>query len=306
MPINVPDNLPAIEVLKEENIFIIQQSRALHQDIRAMRIALLNIMPVKQTTETHILRLLSNTPLQIEMDLIYPKTHKPKNTPVEYLRTFYKTFDEIRKYKYDGIIITGAPVELLNFEEVDYWDELKEIMDWSVHNVTSSLFICWAAQAGLYHFFGIPKYPLDKKMFGVFTHKVNNRKLPIVRGFDDNFLAPHSRHTEIRINDIKKIKELEVVSESDEAGVYIVERKDGRQIFITGHSEYDPYTLKAEYERDLKKGLEIQVPANYFLNDDINSNPVVRWRSHANLLFTNWLNYYVYQNTPYNINDIKF
>ncbi len=305
MPINVPDNLPAIEVLKEENIFIIQQSRALHQDIRAMRIALLNIMPVKQTTETHILRLLSNTPLQIEMDLIYPKTHKPKNTPVEYLRTFYKTFDEIRKYKYDGIIITGAPVEHLDFEEVDYWDELKQIMDWSVHNVTSSLFICWAAQAGLYHFFGIPKYPLDKKMFGVFNHKVNNRKVPLVRGFDDTFLAPHSRHTEIRASDIKKIKKLEIVTESDEAGVYIVARKDGRQIFITGHSEYDPYTLKAEYERDLKKGLDIQVPANYFLNDDTSSNPVVRWRSHANLLFTNWLNYYVYQKTPYNINNIK-
>ncbi len=305
MPINVPDNLPAIEILKEENIFIIQQSRALHQDIRAMRIALLNIMPVKQTTETHILRLLSNTPLQIEMDLIYPKTHKPKNTPVEYLRTFYKTFDEIRKYKYDGIIITGAPVEHLDFEEVDYWDELKQIMDWSVHNVTSSLFICWAAQAGLYHFFGIPKYPLDKKMFGVFNHKVNNRKVPLVRGFDDTFLAPHSRHTEIRASDIKKIKKLEIVTESDEAGVYIVARKDGRQIFITGHSEYDPYTLKAEYERDLKKGLDIQVPANYFLNDDTSSNPVVKWRSHANLLFTNWLNYYVYQKTPYNINDIE-
>ncbi len=305
MPINVPDNLPTIEILKEESIFIIQQSRALHQDIRAMRIALLNIMPVKQTTETHILRLLSNTPLQIEMDLIYPKTHKPKNTPVEYLQTFYKTFDEVRNYKYDGIIITGAPVELLDFEEVDYWDELKEIMDWSYHNVTSALFICWAAQAGLYHFFGIPKYPIGKKMFGVFSHKVNNGKLPLVRGFDDTFLAPHSRHTEIRAGDIKKISELELVSESDEAGVYIVARKDGRQIFITGHSEYDPYTLKQEYERDLKKGMDIQAPANYFLNNDINSVPVVRWRSHANLLFTNWLNYYVYQKTPYNLDDIR-
>ncbi|UCH13804.1 MAG: homoserine O-succinyltransferase [Bacteroidales bacterium] len=305
MPINVPDSLPAIEILKEERIFIIQESKALHQDIRAMRIALLNIMPVKQTTETHILRLLSNTPLQIEMDLIYPKTHKPKNTPVEYLQTFYKTFDEIIYDKYDGMIITGAPVELLDFEEVDYWYELKEIMDWTFHNVTSSLFICWAAQAGLYHFFDIPKYSLNKKMFGVFKHKVNNRKLPLVRGFDDTFLAPHSRHTEIRAADINKIKELEIVSESDEAGVYIVAAKDGKQIFITGHSEYDPYTLKEEYERDIKKGINIQMPENYFMNDDINSIPVVRWRSHANLLFTNWLNYYVYQKTPYNLNDIK-
>ena len=304
MPINVPDKLPAIEVLKEEKIFVIQQSTALRQDIRAMRIALLNIMPVKQTTETHILRLLSNTPLQIEVDLVYPKTHQSKNTPVEHLRAFYRTFDEISKNKYDGMIITGAPVELLNFEEVDYWNEMKTIMDWTVNNVTSTLFICWAAQAGLYHFFNIPKYPLEEKMFGVFNHKVKDRKLPLVRGFDDTFLAPHARHTEIKLADVEKIKELDVVSDSDEAGVYIVARKDGRQIFITGHSEYDPNTLKEEYERDIEKGMKISIPKNYFLNDEISSTPIVRWRSHANLLFTNWLNYYVYQMTPYNINDI--
>jgi homoserine O-succinyltransferase len=304
MPINVPDKLPAIEILNQERIFVMKQTTALHQDIRAMRIALLNIMPVKQTTETHILRLLSNTPLQIEVDLVYPKTHRSKNTPVNHLRAFYKTFDEISKSKYDGMIITGAPVERLNFEEVDYWKEMKEIMDWTVHNVTSTLFICWAAQAGLYHFFNIHKYPLNEKMFGVFNHKVLDRKIPLVRGFDDTFLAPHARHTEIRLADVEKVKKLEVVSVSDEAGVYIVARKDGRQVFVTGHSEYDPNTLKEEYERDIKKGMDVHVPKNYFENDEINSIPVVKWRSHANLLFTNWLNYYVYQTTPYNINDI--
>lgn len=304
MPINVPDKLPAIEILNQERIFVMKQTTALHQDIRAMRIALLNIMPVKQTTETHILRLLSNTPLQIEVDLVYPKTHKSKNTPVEHLRAFYKTFDEICKNKYDGMIITGAPVELLNFEEVDYWNEMKEIMDWTIHNVTSTLYICWAAQAGLYHFFNIPKYSLKEKMFGVFSHKVMDRKIPLVRGFDDTFLAPHARHTEIRLADVEKVFKLEVVSVSDEAGVYIVERKDGRQVFVTGHSEYDPDTLKEEYERDIKKGMDVPIPKNYFENDKFNSIPVVKWRSHANLLFTNWLNYYVYQTTPYNINDI--
>ncbi len=305
MPINIPDNLPAAAVLRNENIFVMDETRAIHQDIRPQKIVILNIMPVKSTTETHILRLLSNTPLQIEIDLIYPKTHVPKNTPIEYLKTFYKTLDEIKSQKYDGMIITGAPVELINFEEVDYWEEMKEIMNWTTHNVTSTLFICWAAQAGLYHFYGIPKYELPKKMFGVFNHTVNNRKIPLMRGFDDLFPAPHSRYTEIRREDIIKVKELEIISESNEAGVYIVASMDGKRIFITGHSEYDPYTLKNEYERDLNKGLDIEIPRNYFPDDDPLKPPLVKWRSHANLLFTNWLNYYVYQVTPFDITQIK-
>jgi homoserine O-succinyltransferase/O-acetyltransferase len=305
MPINVPDKLPAIDILKKEHIFIMKQSRAKQQDIRPLKILLLNIMPLKISTETNILRLLSNTPLQLEIDLMHPREYTSKNTPAEHLKTFYKTFDQIKKNKYDGFIITGAPVEHLEFEEVLYWDELKEIMDWSEHNVTSTLYICWAAQAGLYYHYGIPKYGLKNKMFGVFRHSVNDRKYPIVRGFDDNYLAPHSRHTEIKKKDLNKINDLVIVSESKEAGVYIVASKSSKKIFVTGHSEYDINTLKDEYERDLKKGLEISVPKNYFPEDDPTNDPLVNWRSHANLLFTNWLNYYVYQETPYNIEQIQ-
>jgi homoserine O-succinyltransferase len=305
MPINIPDNLPAASILKDENIFVMNETRAIHQDIRPLRILILNIMPIKQTTETHILRLLSNTPLQIEIDLMYPKTHKPKNTPIEHLRTFYKTFDAVCKNNYDGMIITGAPVEHIAFEEVAYWSELQEIMDWSTHHVTSTMFICWAAQAGLYHFYGIRKYMLPKKLSGVFYHTVNNRKIPLVRGFDDRYLAPHSRYTEVRSEDIVRINELEMISESGTAGVYIVSSKDGKRVFVTGHSEYDPDTLKEEYIRDLNKGLDIHIPENYFPDDDPSKPPMVKWRSHANLLYTNWLNYYVYQVTPFDLKEIR-
>jgi len=305
MPINIPDNLPAAKVLKEEKVFVMNETRAIHQDIRPQRIVIMNIMPVKTTTETHILRLLSNTPLQVEIDLIHPVTHVSKNTPTDHLETFYKTPDEVRSKKYDGMIITGAPVEQIDFEAVDYWEEMKEIMDWTTHNVTSTLFICWGAQAGLYHFYGIPKYPMDNKLFGVFDHTVNDRKIPLVRGFDDVFPAPHSRYTEVRKSDIIQSEELEIISESREAGIYIVGTKDGKQLFVTGHSEYDPDTLKNEYERDIGKGLSTDVPRNYFPNNDPSSQPLVRWRSHANLLFTNWLNYYVYQETPFDLQQIK-
>ncbi len=305
MPLNIPDRLPAVEILQEENIFVMRETAAIHQDIRPLRIVILNLMPVKTTTETHILRLLSNSPLQVEVTLLHTSDHMSKHTSIEHLKSFYKTFRQIRNQKFDGMIITGAPIEHLEFEQVDYWEELKEIMDWVEHHVTSTMFICWGAQAGLYHYYNIPKYPLSKKMFGVFTHQVNNPKIPLVRGFDEEFLAPHSRHTEVRRNDIEKIPDLEIICESTEAGVYMVKNKRGRQIFITGHSEYDPETLKEEYERDLKKGLSIEIPVNYFPNDDPSKPPMVRWKSHANLLYYNWLNYYVYQITPYNINEIE-
>lgn len=304
MPLNIPDKLPAVEILQEENIFVMRETTAIHQDIRPLRIVILNLMPVKTTTETHILRLLSNSPLQVEVTLLHTHDHVSKNTSIEHLKSFYKTFKQIRNLKYDGMIITGAPIEHLEFEEVDYWEELKEIMDWTQHHVTSTMFICWGAQAGLYHFYKIPKYPLPKKMFGVFTHTVNNPWIPLIRGFDEEFLAPHSRHTEIRRKDIEKIRDLEIVSESPEAGIYIVKTKGGRQIFVTGHSEYDPDTLKEEYVRDLHKGLPIEIPKNYFPDNDPSRPPMARWKSHANLLYYNWLNYYVYQITPYNINDI--
>ncbi len=304
MPINVPDNLPAIDILRYENVFVMSNTNAVKQDIRAQKILIMNIMPLKVSTEVHLLRLLANTPLQIEIDLLHPKSHKPKNTPIKHMKAFYKTFDEIKDNKYDGMVITGAPVEHIPFESVTYWKELQEIMNWTKTNVTSTLFICWASQAALYHFYGINKYKLDKKMFGLFEHKIYNRKIPIVRGFDDVFFAPHSRYTEIRANDILKIKELEIISVSNEAGVYIVASKDGRQVFVTGHSEYDPNTLKEEYERDIKKGLNIEIPKNYFPDDNPDNKPMVKWRSHANLLFTNWINYYVYQKTPYVINEI--
>jgi homoserine O-succinyltransferase len=304
MPLNIPDKLPAVEVLEKENIFVMNESRAVHQDIRPLRMVLLNLMPLKIKTETHLLRLLSNSPLQVEVVFLHTVNHTSKNTPIEHLKTFYKTFEEIKDKKFDGMIITGAPVEQLDFEEVDYWSELQKIMDWSKSHVTSTMFICWGAQAGLYHFYKIPKYSLNKKMFGVFDHKLNNTKIPLIRGFDEVFHAPHSRYTEIRRSDIVKFKDLVIVSESDEAGVYIVMAKSGRQIYVTGHSEYDPSTLKEEYERDKSKGMDIEVPKNYFPDNDPKNTPRVRWKSHANLLFTNWLNYYVYQATPYNLEEI--
>lgn len=301
MPINVPDKLPATDVLTKEGIFVMNESQAVHQDIRPLRLAILNLMPLKIATEIQLLRLLSNTPLQVEIQLLKTRSYTPKNTSQEHLTTFYKTLGEIEDERHDGLIITGAPVEHIDFEEVEYWDEMKEIMDWAVANATSTLYICWAAQAALYYYFNVPKHPLPRKMFGVFPHTVNNRTLPIVRGFDDTFYAPHSRHTEIRRADVEPVEELEIVSESEQAGVYIVISKDGRQVFVTGHSEYDPHTLKDEYLRDKGKGLKIDLPENYFAENDPDSEPLVRWRSHSFLLFSNWLNYYVYQETPYDL-----
>jgi homoserine O-succinyltransferase len=256
-------------------------------------------MPVKITTETQILRLLSNTPLQVEITLIYTKMHLSKNTPKEHLDAFYKTFNDISIHKYDGMIITGAPIEHLEFEEVDYWEEMVRIMKWADLHVTSTMFICWASQAGLYHHYGIPKYMMEEKMFGVFRHKIYNRTNLLTRGFDDEFLAPHSRYTEVRKEDIVKVKDLEILADSDEAGIYLVASRDLKRIFVTGHSEYDPLTLKSEYDRDIAKGLDIKIPKNYFRNDDPKQMPMVKWRSHASLLFSNWLNYCVYQVTPY-------
>lgn len=304
MPVKISDNLPATEILTNENIFVMTESRALSQDIRALRIGILNLMPKKIITEIQILRLLGNSPLQVDIVLLHPKSHNSKNTSQEHLTTFYKTFDKIKDKKLDGLIITGAPVEHLDFDEVDYWEELKEIMDWSLSNVTSTFHICWGAQAGLFHHYNIDKYPLPKKMFGVFEHTINKLNIKLLRGFNDYFYVPHSRHTEVRKNDIENVPELEILSESEESGVYIIASKDGRQIFVTGHSEYDPLTLKTEYDRDMAAGKEIQVPKNYFPDDDPSRYPKVIWRSHANLLFSNWLNYYVYQETPYDITTI--
>lgn len=305
MPLNLPDRLPAIEILKEENIFVIDNSRATQQDIRPLRIVVLNLMPLKITTETDIVRLLSNTPLQLEISFMKIKSHTSKNTPIEHMKTFYTDFDEMRSEKYDGLIITGAPVEQMDFEEVSYWSEITEIFDWSRTHVTSTFYICWAAQAGLYHHYGVPKYPLEKKMFGVFEHRPLDQLHSIFRGFDDVFYAPHSRHTEVRKEDITNIPELTLLSESDEAGVYMVMGRSGREFFVTGHSEYSPLTLDMEYRRDVEKGLPINLPKNYYVDDDPDKGPVVRWRGHANLLFSNWLNYFVYQETPFNIEDIK-
>jgi homoserine O-succinyltransferase len=299
MPLNISDNLPAVKILENENIFVMKETRAVHQDIRPLQILIFNLMPVKITTETQILRLLSNTPLQVEITLIYTKMHLSKNTPWEHLDAFYKTFDDISVHKYDGLIITGAPIEHLEFEQVDYWEEMVRLMDWAEHHVTSTMFICWASQAGLYHHYGIQKYMMKEKMFGVFRHKIYNRTNLLTRGFDDEFLAPHSRYTEVRKKDIEKVKELEILADSEEAGIYLVATRDLRKIFVTGHSEYDPLTLKSEYDRDIAKGLDIKIPKNYFLNDDPRQTPMVRWRSHASLLFSNWLNYCVYQVTPY-------
>lgn len=305
MPVRVPVSLPAVEALREENIFVIDEQRASSQDIRPLRIAILNLMPLKIMTETDLLRLISNTPLQVELDFIDTDSHVSKNTPREHIETFYKTFDEVRHNNYDGLIITGAPVEKVDFESVDYWDELTQIFDWAKKHVTSTLYICWAALAGLYHHYGIPKYVLDRKISGVFKHRIDDELNPIFRGFDDVFYVPHSRFSEVRREDIEKVKELKIIAESDESGIYMVMARGGREFFITGHSEYSPYTLDFEYQRDLEKGMNPSIPANYYLDDNPANPPIVRWRSHANLLFTNWLNYFVYQETPYDIRDIK-
>ncbi|MGI6537150.1 MAG: homoserine O-acetyltransferase MetA [Caldicoprobacterales bacterium] len=306
MPVNIPDDLPAKQILESENIFVMTEKRATTQDIRPLKICILNLMPTKVVTETQLLRLIGNTPLQVDVVLLHPKSHVSKNTSQEHLLAFYRTFSDVKNETFDGMIITGAPVETLPFEEVDYWDELKEIMDWKLHNVTSTLHICWGAQAGLYHHYGIPKYPLEKKLFGVYPHKVTRKNVKLLRGFDDVFYVPHSRYTEVRRQDIEKHPELEILVDSSEAGIYIVSSKDGRQLFITGHSEYDAETLMLEYERDFKKGLGTALPENYFPNNDPSRPPMVTWRAHANLLFANWLNYYVYQETPYDLSQIRF
>lgn len=305
MPIKIPDQLPAAEILNRENIFVMYESRAYHQDIRPLNIVILNLMPNKIATETQLLRLLGNTPIQVEINLIHPRTHRSKNTPAEHLQTFYRTFEDIKEEKYDGMIITGAPIEHLDFEEVDYWQELQEIMEWTVENVTSTLYICWATQAALYYHYGVEKQPLDKKIFGVFPHRVLQPNTKLLRGFDDIFYAPHSRHTDSNREQIEQIDELEILAESPEAGIYLITRRDGRQIFVTGHAEYETSTLGNEYRRDKEKGLPIELPVRYFPNDDPEETPVQTWRAHGHLLFSNWLNYYVYQETPYDRNQIQ-
>jgi len=304
MPVRIPDNLPAARQLEEENIFVMPKERAFHQDIRELKIAVLNLMPTKIVTETQILRLLSNTPLQTDISFIRMMSHDSKNTSPEHLDEFYKPLEEILEEKYDGLIITGAPVETLPFEEVDYWPELTRLLDWSVKNVWSTLHICWGAQAGLYHHYGIPKYPLPEKVFGVYHHHALDLKEPLLRGFDEQFLAPHSRHTGVLSEDITKIPKVKILAVSEEAGVYLAATRDRRQIFVTGHPEYDRLTLKAEYERDLEKGLPISPPANYFPKNDPSLPPVMSWRSHAHLLYANWLNYCVYQETPFDLQSL--
>ena len=305
MPLRIPDQLPAIELLKQENIFVMDDTRAHTQDIRPLRIVILNLMPLKITTETDLVRLLSNTPLQLEISFMKLKSHTPKNTPIEHMMMFYKDFDILKKQKFDGMIITGAPIEQLDYEEVSYWDEISEIFEWVKTNVTSTLYICWAAQAGLYYHYGVPKYPLDRKMFGVFRQYPTDSRLPIFRGFDDVFQMPHSRHTEIRREDIVCRPELQIIAESPESGVSIVMARGGREFFITGHLEYAPNTLDNEYKRDRGVRDDVDVPHNYYRDDDPDKGPVVTWRAHANLLYNNWINYYVYQETPYNIDDIR-
>lgn len=305
MPIRIPDKLPATSQLRGENIFVMSETKAMHQDIRPLKIAIVNLMPTKISTETQLLRKLSNSPLQVEIDFVQMNSHVSKNTPIEHLKAFYTSFDEIKDKNYDGMIITGAPVECYDFEDVDYWHELTELMEWTKTHVTSTFHICWAAQAGLYYHFGIKKYPLEKKCSGVFLHKVNRSTSKLLRGFDSEFHAPHSRNTEVRAEDIKKVPELEILAESKEAGVYIVFTKKGRQIFVMGHSEYDANTLKDEYLRDVERGLSPDVPKHYFPDDNPKKKPIVRWQSHASLLFSNWLNYFVYQITPYEIRKIK-
>lgn len=305
MPLRLPDRLPAIELLKKENIFVMDESRAHSQQIRPLKIVILNLMPLKITTETDLVRLLSNTPLQLEINFMKLRSHKPKNTPVEHMRMFYKDFEILRQQKWDGMIITGAPVELLPYEDVEYWEEVTGIFDWARTHVTSTLYICWAAQAGLYHFYNIPKYALPKKMFGIFRQHTLQPELPIFRGFDDIFMMPHSRHTELHRSDIDAIDGLSVIAESEESGTSIVMARGGREFFITGHLEYAPDTLDKEYKRDFGKRDYVEMPLNYYRNDDPKQKPLVTWRSAANLFFNNWINYYVYQETPYNIDDIE-
>ena len=304
MPIKIPESLPARATLESENIFTITEHRAITQDIRPLRILLLNLMPTKVVTETQLARLLGNSPLQIELELIKTSGHESRNTSREHMLAFYKTFTDVRHQHFDGMVITGAPVEQMDFEQVDYWQELCEIMEWSKTHVTSTFHICWGAQAGLYYHFGVKKLPLDKKLFGVFEHRVERRSSMLLRGFDDTFFVPHSRHTTISREDIEAVPELKILASSEEAGIYAIATDKGRQIFITGHSEYDADTLRLEYERDKNAGLPIDVPKNYFPGDDDTKLPRVTWRSHANLIYTNWLNYYVYQRTPYIIDDI--
>ena len=305
MPIKIPNELPAVKVLNDENIFVMTETRALTQDIRPLKILVLNLMPKKITTETQLSRILGNTPLQIELEFMRTASHMPSHISEKHLFAFYKTFDEVADKYFDGMVITGAPVELLSFEEVDYWDELCRIMEWSKTHVHSTFHICWAAQAGLYYHFGIPKYELPEKMFGVFEHRVEYKRSILFRGFDDTFYVPHSRCTACKREDIEKVPDLRILASSPSAGVYAVTTEKGRQVFIMGHSEYDPETLKEEYLRDKAKGLDIQVPVGYFPDDDPEKEPIVRWRAHANLLYCNWLNYFVYQTTPYDLDELK-
>ncbi len=305
MPIRIPKNLPAHDVMTEENIFVMEEGRASHQDIRPLKLVVLNLMPTKITTETQIIRVLSNTPLQIELTLLTMETHKSLNTPEEHMSAFYRKFSEIKDQRFDGLIITGAPVENLEFNDVDYWAELCEIMTWSKKNVYSTLHICWAAQAGLFYHYGVPKYPLSEKMSGVFEHKTLNLSHPLMRGFDEVFKAPHSRHTEVRREDIEATGRLDILAESEEAGIYIVASKKRRLFYVTGHSEYDAETLGLEYKRDMSRGLDPKVPKHYYENDDPTNPPKNTWRAHAHLLFSNWLNYFVYQNTPYDLAKIE-
>ena len=304
MPLRLPDKLPAIELLKKENIFVMDDSRATSQDIRPLRIVILNLMPLKITTETDLVRLLSNTPLQLEIYFMKLKSHTSKNTPIEHMMMFYKDFDVLEKEKFDGMIITGAPIEHLEFEDVEYWNEISKIFAWANTHVTSTMYICWAAQAGLYYHYGVPKYQLPKKMFGIFQQHTLQPQIPLFRGFDDVFYMPHSRHTDVRREDIEKHNELEIVAESPDSGVSIVMARGGRQIFVTGHMEYSPYTLDSEYRRDLGKRDDVDMPKNYYRDNDPQKAPNVTWRAHANLLFSNWINYYIYQETPYNIEEI--
>lgn len=305
MPINIPNSLPASKILKAENIFVIDSERAITQDIRPLEIAIFNIMPTKIATETQLLRMLSNTPLQVNITFLHPASHDSKNTSQIHLDTFYQTFEEVKNRKFDGFIMTGAPVEKMNYEEVDYWDELCEIMEWSKTHVYSTLHLCWGAQAALYYHYGIPKYQFKEKISGIYSNRINDKRDSLFRGMDDEFYMPHSRYTEVRAHDIRKVKDLEILAESSDIGVSIVASKNRRQLFFIGHGEYDRNTLHDEYIRDLAKGLDIEPPENYYPNNDFTQSPKLYWRSHASLLYLNWLNYYVYQATPYNINDIE-
>ena len=306
MPIKIQSDLPVKEILEKENIFVMDEGRAVHQDIRPIRILILNLMPLKEETELQLLRSLSNTPLQVDVSFMMVATHESKNTATSHLNKFYETFDQVKAHKFDGMIITGAPVEQMEFEDVDYWEELKEIMEWTKTNVTSTIYLCWAAQAGLYYHYGLEKKMMDHKVFGLFSHKVKNRKVPLVRGFDDEFLAPHSRHTEVTAEDIHACEALTVLAESEEAGVFLCMAMDGRQIFVMGHPEYDRVTLDGEYKRDKGKGMDIKLPKNYYPENDPDNKPLLLWRAHANNLYTNWLNYYVYQITPYDLEGTPF